>query len=646
MQRFFTLVSLCCVLIMMMACQPQGNPQTTDSSTTSSIEQETELTVAQDNSKPQKVIIYQVMTRLFGNTNTTNKTWGSISENGVGKFNDFSDKALQGIKELSVTHIWFTGVLEHATTTDYTDFGIDLDDPDVIKGRAGSPYAIKDYYDVNPDMAEDPAQRMAEFEALIARAHQNGLKVIIDIVPNHVARHYQSSNKPDYATDFGAKDNKQVEYARDNHFYYIPEQAFVPPVLPDEITPALHFSHPLADSQFDEFPAKWTGNGARSAQPKADDWYETAKLNYGVRPDGSQDFPELPDTFREADAQQHAAFWADKPVPDTWQQMRYITQFWLDKGVDGFRYDVAELVPVAFWSYLNSHIKNQHPNSLLLAEVYNPDLYRDFIYLGKMDYLYDKVGFYDSVRALSAGQITAAELELEQQRHQDIHPQLLRFLENHDEQRLASPEFIGSAQAAKPALAASLLSNSGPFLLYFGQEVGEDGSEDGGFGDPSRTSIFDYVGVPAHQRWMNMGQFDGGLLSEQELSLRGFHQEILQFSRSHPALFGEYLGLQAVNIDGEPLSDTVFAFARWTAESAFVLVTNFDLQHATLGQLVLPESVQSQLNLSAGQYQVKQAIAGQSALLEIAETNQLSFEIPPSGLLLVDLTHAAITAVD
>jgi glycosidase len=107
----------------------------------------------------RKIIIYQVMTRLFGNTTTLNKTFGTRSENGVGKFNDITDEALAGIRELGVSHVWYTGVIEHATQSDYSKNGITLDDADVVKGLAGSPYAIKDYYDVDPDLAVDVSNR-------------------------------------------------------------------------------------------------------------------------------------------------------------------------------------------------------------------------------------------------------------------------------------------------------------------------------------------------------------------------------------------------------------------------------------------------------------------------------------------------------
>jgi glycosidase len=350
-----------------------------------------------------KTVVYQVFTRLFGNRQTNNTPWGTVEENGVGKFNDFTDEALQGIRELGVSHVWYTGVLHHAVIRDYAAYGISNDDPDIVKGRAGSPYAVKDYYSVNPDLAQNPAERLAEFEALIARTHRHGMKVIIDIVPNHVARHYESISRPPGIADFGANDDTDVEWARDNNYYYVIGQDFRVPVFPEGYAPLGGDRHPLADHKFDESPAKWTGNGARTAQPAFDDWFETVKLNYGVRPDGSFAFDRLPDAASNWTTSKHAAYWRDRDVPDTWTKFRDIALFWIEKGVDGFRYDMAEMVPVEFWSFLNSSIKEQNPHAFLLAEVYDPDLYRDYLRLGRMDFLYDKVGFYDSLRSVMLG---------------------------------------------------------------------------------------------------------------------------------------------------------------------------------------------------------------------------------------------------
>ena len=213
-----------------------------------------------------------------------------MEENGVGKFADFSDTALKEIKKLGVTHIWYTGVPHHAVINDYTAYGISNDDPDVVKGRAGSPYAVKDYYNVNPDLALDPGERLQEFKALLARTHKHGLKAIIDIVPNHVARNYEGKTNPKGVKDFGVEDDTNLAYARNNSFYYITESSFMVPERKDGYLPLGGEKNALSEGKFVEVPAKWTGNGSRLAQPHFNDWYETVKINYGIRPDGSKDF--------------------------------------------------------------------------------------------------------------------------------------------------------------------------------------------------------------------------------------------------------------------------------------------------------------------------------------------------------------------
>lgn len=523
-----------------------------------------------------KPVVYQVFTRLFGNKNTTNKPWGTLEENGVGKFSDFTDEALEGIKALGTNYVWYTGVPHHAVVTDYTAYGISLDDPDVVKGRAGSPYAVKDYYNVDPDLADDPANRLAEFEALIARTHRHGMRVIIDIVPNHVARRYESVSRPNGVSDFGEHDDTSVAYAKNNNFYYVVGEDFKVPQASDGYKPLGGEPNPLADGQFSESPAKWTGNGSRAAQPDINDWYETVKVNYGVKPDGSYDFPRLPADYASKSVAEHAAFWADKSLPDSWYKFRDIALYWLDKGVDGFRYDMAEMVPVEFWSFLNSSIKQQRPDSFLLAEVYQPHLYRDYINLGKMDYLYDKVEFYDSLKAVMQGKGPASALETIQINLSDIEQHMLHFLENHDEQRIASAPFAGDAKKGKPGLVVSALISSSPTMLYFGQDVGEDGSEDMGFGDPSRTTIFDYAGVPAHQRWMNNGAFDGGQLSAEEKALRAYYEKVMAISATHSAMKGNYQSLHSDSLTTvSDYSERQFAFARWDDNEKLIVVSNF-----------------------------------------------------------------------
>ena len=558
-----------------------------------------------------KEVVYQVFTRLFGNTNTANVPWGSLEQNGVGKFSDFDEKALKEIKDLGVTYIWYTGVPHHALIQDYTAYGISNDDPDVVKGRAGSPYAVKDYYNVNPDLADDPSKRLEEFEALIERTHKAGLKVLIDIVPNHVARNYEGRTNPKGVVDFGAQDNTTLEYDRNNNFYYIPGSAFSVPKWEGGYKPLGGEANPLSDNQFSEVPAKWTGNGSRSAQPGMYDWYETVKVNYGVRPDGTKDFPSLPESYGAKGYQEHLAFWEQHDLPDSWMKFRDIALYWIEKGVDGFRFDMAEMVPVEFWSYMNSSIKQKNPDAFLLAEVYNPDLYRTYIHKGKMDYLYDKVELYDSLKHIVKGYGWTDHIPVVQEGLQDIEHHMLHFLENHDEQRIASPDFAGSAEKGKPAMVVSATLSTSPTMIYFGQEVGEPGKENAGFGQPTRTSIFDYIGVPHHQRWMNEGQFDGGQLSQDERDLRDFYRRLLNFTIKSPALMGEYQEIHYFNKEHTPTYDhRVLSYVRWNGEEHLLILANFDAENSYEFDLKLPRSLVQKWKLLPGRYPLEEQLYG------------------------------------
>jgi glycosidase len=567
-------------------------------------------------SSETKVVVYQVFTRLFGNKNTTNKPWGTIEENGVGKFNDFTGKALKEIKDLGVSHIWYTGVPHHALVRDYTAFGISNDDPDVVKGRAGSPYAVKDYYNVNPDLAVNPANRLQEFEALISRTHKSGLKLIIDIVPNHIARKYEGRNNPVGVSDFGANDDVSKEYSRDNNFYYIPNSKFE---VPDTKKPLNGEDHFLSDGKFIEVPAKWTGNGSKLAKPDQNDWYETVKVNYGIRPDGSKDFPELPSGYATKSYKEHFEFWKNKEVPDSWKKFKSIALYWTAKGVDGFRYDMAEMVPYEFWSYMNSAIKTSNPDAFLLAEVYNPKEYRNYIHLGKMDYLYDKVETYDKLKEVVQGKSLPDGLSNIQNNMKDFEHHMLHFLDNHDEQRLPSPEFAGSPVKGKPLMVVSTTISSSPTMIYFGQEVGEAGNENAGFGTRSRTSIFDYVGVPNHQRWMNNGNFDGGQLTKEEKELRDFYKRLLNFSLNSSALMGEFQEIQTINRQQTIGYDSgIYAYSRWSDKEKLIIVTNFSADTASVFELIIPADIIKKWNLKDGDYTViDQLYKKHTAILKI-----------------------------
>lgn len=570
------------------------------------------------NNIKQKTVVYQIFTRLFGNKNSKNIPWGTIEDNGVGKFNDVSDQALKEIKDLGVTHVWYTGVPHHAVIRDYTKYGISNDDPEVVKGRAGSPYAVKDYYNVNPDLAVNPANRLQEFEALIVRTHKAGLKLIIDIVPNHVARKYEGKNNPEGVRDFGADDNVLVEYDKNNNFYYIPNTPFE---LPDGITPLNGELNPLIDGRFEEFPAKWTGNGSRLAKPDKNDWYETVKVNYGVRPDGTKDFPLLPSGFETKSYQDHFDFWKDKEVPSSWKKFRSIAEYWLVKGVDGFRYDMAEMVPYEFWSYMNSAIKMKRPDAFLLAEVYNPKEYRNYIHLGKMDYLYDKVELYDKLKEIVQGRSQTDAITAIQNGLADIEHHMLHFLDNHDEQRIASSEFAGSAEKGKPLMVVSATISSSPTMIYFGQEVGEAGNENAGFGTRSRTSIFDYVGVPNHQRWMNGGKFDGGQLSATEQELRDFYKRLLNFTLKSSALTGQYQEIHSVNnTSTNGYLPEMYSFVRWSETQKLIVVANFSSSKNSQFELIIPKEIIQKWNLKDGTYTIVDQLYENSILpLEVVQ---------------------------
>ena len=496
--------------------------------------------------------IYQVFTRLFGADKDNCIPSGTKQQNGCGTMQDFTAKALEQIKALGCTHIWYTGIIEHASKTDYSAYGIPKDNPDVVKGEAGSPYAIRDYYDVDPDLAKDPAKRIHEFELLVERTHKAGLKVIIDFVPNHVARQYHSDAKPcAEVRDLGEDDDRTCSFSANNNFYYLPAEQ-------------LHLDNILPKSTYKEFPAKATGNDNFTSWPSKNDWYETVKLNYGIDYVGGR--------------QSHFS-----PTPDTWHKMLHILLYWASKGIDGFRCDMAEMVPVEFWGWALPQVKKAFPNIIFIAEVYNPSLYRDYIHRGHFDYLYDKVGLYDTLldvcRGKSTQSITACWQAVD-----DIRGMMLNFLENHDEQRLASDFLLADARKALPALLVSSLMPC-PFMLYFGQELGERGMDAEGFsGKDGRTTIFDYWTIPSIQRWRNKGRFDDKLLTADELSLQKTYRSILQLREQALYLDGGFYDLMYAN----PHLQRQYAFIRHKGKKMAIIVANFSDKEETVS-LTLPQ---------------------------------------------------------
>ena len=507
-----------------------------------------------------KPIIYQLFPRWFGNKNTTRKHDGSIEENGCGKFNDLDAATLRRIRSLGATHLWLTGIIRHATQTDYSRFGIPQQHPQVVKGRAGSPYAIADYYDVDPDLAVDVERRMEEFEALVGRAHAHDMKVVIDFVPNHVARQYQSIGKPDDERDLGEDDDPTMHFSTHNNYYYLWGQ-------PLELSFLAPRSSTNSPTNYHEIPAKATGNDQFSNRPSRNDWYETIKLNYGV------DYCDAGGRSEHFD-----------PIPDTWQKMLNILLFWASKDIDAFRCDMVFMVPVAFWKWAIAQVKNEYPNIKFIGEIYDPPLYRSYIDAG-FDWLYDKVGMYDCLRDVVCGRRPASSITAQWQSVDDILDHMLYFLENHDEQRIASDFFAGNAQKAIPAAIVSVLLNRCPFMLYAGQEFGERGMDEEGFsGRDGRTTIFDYWCVDSLRR----GYYFPMHLNNAEKRLKTFYTRLLTIANEQKAVSeGEFFDLMYCNMQSWQFNpNQQYAFLRKADDELLLVVANFSDDAVRCGVLI------------------------------------------------------------
>jgi len=504
----------------------------------------------------KKISIYQLLPRLFGNAQKKPKINGSIEQNGCGKFNDIDEKAIKAIKKLGITHIWYTGIIRHATTTGYN--GIPAQDACIVKGKAGSPYAITDYYDVSPDLAQQLNNRMKEFESLLKRTQEAGLKNIIDFIPNHVSRNYKSSKKPKGLSDFGETDDDSQSFDAQNNFYYLPNEKL-----------QLQFCE---KQEYQEFPAKVSGNDCFSSQPKINDWYETVKLNYGV------------DVLNHRS--QHFS-----PIPNTWIKMLEILSFWTQKGVDGFRCDMTEMVPVEFWAWVIPQIKKINTEVIFIAEIYQPHLYESYLKQGHFDYLYDKVGLYDTLKSVIRGESPASHISDVWKSLNSLDQYMLRFLENHDEQRIASASFAGDAYKAIPAMLLSASMHQGPIMTYFGQEFGENAAGETGFsGDDGRTTIFDYWNIPSIQRWRGRSAYSGILLSEQEKNLQKEYAKILNFCIKSPVIAkGDFYDLIWANKDNPHFHHNyVYAYFRTYKGKSLLFLLNFS-QNTLKQNIIIPE---------------------------------------------------------
>lgn len=540
------------------------------------------------------MIIYQIFTRIFGNRNTTRKEWGTVAENGCGKMADIDARVLRRIHDMGVTHVWYTGVVRHATQTDYTAKGIPAQHAEIVKGRAGSPYAITDYYDVDPDLAVDVANRMEEWEQFIARTHAAGMKVIMDFVPNHVAREYHSICRPAGARDLGEGDDTGMNFSVHNNFYYCWGQA-------------LDLSRVTPNQTYQERPARATGNDHFDQRPGPNDWYETVKLNYGV------DYCDAGGRSEHFD-----------PVPDTWVQMRDILLFWAAKGIDGFRCDMAEMVPAPFWAYATAAVRAAHPSVIFVGEVYNPDLYRTYIDAG-FDYLYDKVGMYDSMRDIICGHRWASDITTQWQRTDDIRTHMLYFLENHDEQRIASDYFAANPWRAFPAHMVCCLLQTNPYMLYAGQELGERGMDREGFsGWDGRTSIFDYWSVDS----IRHGYFDLAKKTPEERQLMAAYRQVMRIAGREKAVTdGAMFDLMYVNTH---FAEEQFAFIRKAGREMLLVAVNFsDL--SVCREVTIPAHAFDFLNIPAGTITATELLTGVAKDFTLTPDGSIPVDIPDYG---------------
>lgn len=573
------------------------------------MKQETDKNSAEEINIKQRVaknrpVVYQLIPRLFANDKPNPVPNGCINTNGSGKMNAITMPVLDSIRAMGFTHVWYTGVIEHAHCSDYTRYGIERDNPHVVKGKAGSPYAIRDYYDIDPDIAVNVAERMGEFEALVQRTHQAGMKVVIDFVPNHVARTYHSDAAPEGVRDLGADDDSDVFFAPNNNFYYIPRQQFAPSVNLGE-----------GDDRYVEFPAKCTGNDCYSAFPGQNDWYETVKLNYGFDP---------------GDYSRH--YW---PIPDTWTKMLDILMYWAGKGIDGFRCDMAHMVPLEFWEWALRQVKKSYPHIIFIAEIYDVALYRDMLSRGGFDYLYDKVTLYDTLRGIQCSNLSAAQLTSCWQTVEGISDHMLNFLENHDEQRYASEQYEGNALHVVPAMTACCTMSRAAVMVYMAQELGEPGADAEGYsGHDGRTTIFDYWSLDTLRRWLNGGKADEAKLTEAEKTLRKFYTKILHIANDEVAIReGEFFDLTYANLHNPTFNPhRHYAYLRHILngdgnEATLCLIAlNFDDKQACM-HINIPEHAFDCIGIEKVQAQRVSEL-----LTETKVTSTLSPDLPTSVL--------------
>jgi len=542
--------------------------------------------------------IYQLTVRLFSNTKTINVGDGDIDTNGVGKFAEIDEVALAELRAMGYSHIWLHGVLQQASATAYPEIMEEADDPDTVKGKAGSYYAISDYYDVSADYAIDPASRLDEFKELVDRIHAAEMKVLIDLVPNHVARTYHTDIP--FKTDFGLSDTTGVFTAPNNNFFYLsdpPGQVLTLPT-PDWWTPPGMPDGTYADEDNDDDPKgdvpRATGNNVTSIMPAVTDWYDTVKLNYGY------DFTMMSGVY--------------DPMPKTWLDMDKIIDYWQkDIGVDGFRVDFAHYIPLEFWQWEVAQARGRDPDVYFVAEAYDsdPNGIPGFTFPALLDTGFDAVyddELYDTVKSIFCCGGKANDITALVEGKSDISDKLLRYSENHDERRIASPVAMGvqpeesgfgSSAAGIPVSALLYFLGDGPVMLYNGQEVGEPGSGAEGYGiGDGRTTIFDYWAMPELAKWVNGLKFDGGQLSDAQRVLRDDYRRLLALSTRDAIATGDFISLQDVNKDAATYCSTgrwCYTFIRHSGDEAYLIAVNMNPNNTYTLDLKVPGAILTEL---------------------------------------------------
>jgi glycosidase len=622
--------------------------------------------------------IYQLFVRLFSNINETRKPNGTLAENGAGKFNDINNAALDSIREMGFTHIWLTGILQQATGTDYSSIGQPADDPALLKGIAASPYAIKDYFDVCPDYADNPERRLDEFKSLLARIHEHGMKALIDFVPNHVARSYNSDVKPEL--NFGSKgndgagDDRSIFFSPKNNFFYLKPDGNGPPLrLPtavskknggttsvsSDLPKGRDEAHPSTRDGFFEGEISFgrvTGNNAVSWTPTINDWYETVKLNYGFDFTGSSTCVR---EYPNANA-------PDKTVPDTWNKMDVVLAYWQQIGVDGFRCDMSHMVPPEFWNWIIAKARARAADAVFVGEAYDNDPAKvpgvdpviSKLNWGRSNVMFDllNAGFnavyddptYRAIKKIYEG--GGWTNDIDDARPDDfIFENSLRYAENHDEVRIAaSSQWGGLGLRAGAPVAAILYGLSrGAVMLYNGQEVGEPAEGAEGFGgDDARTSIFDYWSMPEMVKWVNGHRYDGGGLSRDQKELRSFYSRLINLTGQPAFRDGVCIPLNAINRDNphygrlaneQPSGHWLYAFLRCDPESDQRFLVAVNLNPATPlkdVRIIFPEAAIAPQDRHAGLHFVdrlaeKNPATLRSTIAEAIDRGVLIAEIPP-----------------